>query len=95
MVNAWRMPCHTPHFNASICLLTHMNYDKSHLRVLTNIVPLKTTEDHYWTPVQAITNEEINLLRGTTEFYDMIFLRNGLFIEDRDVFNHAGRKTNP
>jgi len=34
-------------------------------------------------------------LRGTTEFYDLIHLRAELHVENRDIFNHAGRKTNP
>jgi hypothetical protein len=49
MVNANRMPVNYPWFNATICTLALMNYDGSRLKVLTNMIPLKSaSEDHYF-----------------------------------------------
>jgi len=46
MVNAARMPVMSPHFNSTICTLALMNYDKSRLKVLTNMIPIKSAGDY-------------------------------------------------
>lgn len=48
MVNSARMPVMSPWFNSTICTLALMNYDASRLKVLTNMIPLKSAGDHYF-----------------------------------------------
>jgi len=49
MIAAHRMPVNEPWFNATICTLAMMNYDSSRMKVLTNMIPLKSaSEDHYF-----------------------------------------------